>query len=872
DLLPKCDHHNSRVRLTGVEGVTELMTVDQDTVLIDMSGIFKRVLPLLSDRDPLVRQAVLKLFRMVFANGEARKIAGFFPLLSTHLCCAMTHICDDVQQDSLQFFDLLLDKFPMEVTGNMSQLLIQIFIEQISTQAANAGSGASKGRTLVVNPSSRQSSQKVRAKILERLKKLVNAFLERDMIENAPSVDAVPVVFVSEYPTVREPLVPQWVRRMWRSPYLSLDLSSDPNFKDNEYAGMLMLCLLCISPNFKDNEYAGMLMDGEKLQKFMELLLPLLKQCWAEVCPSSSGAHLLDQTDQKLTLKSLPLLTSVVGVLHALVQCWVCLCKHKEKSNSSRKFPLTVSERMHHSQEGQSTKLSTVQVSVLKLNLSIVEIMAAFPAAGRDGSGSLSDTKVWQATLVTFMLDHIGHCSGADLGKTVTSVLQKMFLNFIPSKKLDKLVKRVHSQYSKAHPLSAEKRMYLAVLEALAYDDCSPYKDRLELLHKFFNSLPDLLLQLPRGGVQTAEAVIKIMQRGGRKNCRPFISVIRQNVERLFDAERGVLAASDPSIHEAACHLVYWLFRMDPPSSSQLKLFAQNCRLPQVSVSVAKTLISTLDITFWHLNYDKAVALKPHQPQFMTFLTGIISGHTKEEIEALQLSKPPHVLSLLGIVWNCSSEQLDRHAAIFECCKVRFRGYLKPSVMLGVMQGVWSTKVINVHRWHSVCTAYGILHHWADMVMLALPSGDMAHVDRLPTPEEQHSAKSNEEQEAVESVKLHLHDFARLCLSLAFDIVSVETVGETDAGSPKAEVVQTMWQTVLHVCSASLRMLVMMCQLMTRIVKEGDCERDTLIVIRLTTRLLQTDDLLMECCPTVSAHQWWSDLTYAMDVAFKYMK
>lgn len=170
DLLPKCDHHNSNVRLSGVEGVTELLVADRDTILIEMANIFRRVLPLVSDRDPLIRQAVLKLFRMVFASGQERKIAGFFPLLSTHLCCAMTHICDDVQQDSLKFFDILLDRFPIEVTGNMSQMLIQIFMEQISTQVS-VGKGANKGRTLMINPSSRQSSQKARAKILDRVRK-----------------------------------------------------------------------------------------------------------------------------------------------------------------------------------------------------------------------------------------------------------------------------------------------------------------------------------------------------------------------------------------------------------------------------------------------------------------------------------------------------------------------------------------------------------------------------------------------------------------------------------------------------------------------------------------------------------------------------
>lgn len=739
-------------------------------------------------------------------------------------------------------------------------------------------------------------------------------------------------------------MVPPWVNRMWRSPYLSLDTISDTNFKDNEYAAMLT--------------------DAGKLQRFVELLFPLLKQCWAEVCPASAGASHLDRIDQTLSEKSLALLSSVVGVLQSIVECWVRLCQHKEERNLNPKdewfrslffkglkqllmpsFPLAVPERAQPAVDGQGAKMSAAQLSGLKLNLFIVEILASFNAPS---SGQGADGKAWQADMVTYLLDHMSHCSGADLGKVVTTVLRKVFFNFSPSKKLDKLLKRAHVQCSKAHPLSAEKRMYLALFEALAFDDCSPYADRLELMDKFFHSLPHLLLQLPKDSTQTADSVVKIMRRGAQQNCQPFITVLRQNVDKLFDVKKGVLAALDPSIHNTMCHTVYYLFRMDPPSAPQLKLFAQNCRLPQVSVDVAGTLVNSLDIMFWDLNYDKAVVLKEHQPRFMTFLTGLISGHTKEEIGALQQSSTPLISSFLGIVWNCSAEQLDRHADIVQWCLVRFRGYLKSSVMLSVMQGVWTTKVIKVHQWHSITMAYGILHHWADMVTLAFLDSDLAHVDclplletndpahsmddrpqslnplvrgatstvnplvhaatstvstggclqkgvnpssskdRVPLSETEGSICNKETLEAVESVRRHLHDFAHLCLSLAYDVTARETVEEVDLGSPEAQVLKMMWKTVVHACGASLRILVKMCQLLTEVVQAGGrSEKEALTIVRLTTRLLQTQELsavwgkdqgeavqqldslqasVLKCCPTISTRQWWSDFVYAVDI------
>lgn len=223
DLLPLCEHYNAHVRLSGIQGILELITQSPENVLKEIGQIISKISSLLNDKDPLVRRAVLKLFKIIFSYLDSRQISSFFKFLSAHLCCAMTHICDDVQQDSLELFDLMLEMYPSLVIGEMSQL-VTIFVEQISTEV-KTGKEAKAVRTLKVNPSSKLSSNKWRIKVLGRLKKLVDAFLEKLRCENDQTLCkglTNHVIQVQNYPKTRGPLVVPWVCRRWMQPSLSI--------------------------------------------------------------------------------------------------------------------------------------------------------------------------------------------------------------------------------------------------------------------------------------------------------------------------------------------------------------------------------------------------------------------------------------------------------------------------------------------------------------------------------------------------------------------------------------------------------------------------------------------------------------------------
>ena len=143
-------------------GLRELVTAHPETIPGNLSSLVEKVTPLYLDKEGSVRQGTNRFFKVVFENVPAGHIKPFFPILSAHLRCAMTHIQNDIQLDSLHFMDLLLQNYPQLVTCSNNKLL-QCFIDQISRGGKDAGS---KSRQLIVNPNSKITGQRWRMKVL----------------------------------------------------------------------------------------------------------------------------------------------------------------------------------------------------------------------------------------------------------------------------------------------------------------------------------------------------------------------------------------------------------------------------------------------------------------------------------------------------------------------------------------------------------------------------------------------------------------------------------------------------------------------------------------------------------------------------------
>lgn len=106
----------------------------------------------------------------------AERAAPFFPLLSAHLSCAMTHIETGIQEDALKVLDVLLEHYPALLASRPTVLLTN-FLELIShRRSGGSSSGGSKrpqdtkerSWALSVNPSKAVTGQQWRLTVLNR--------------------------------------------------------------------------------------------------------------------------------------------------------------------------------------------------------------------------------------------------------------------------------------------------------------------------------------------------------------------------------------------------------------------------------------------------------------------------------------------------------------------------------------------------------------------------------------------------------------------------------------------------------------------------------------------------------------------------------
>lgn len=102
----------------------------------------------------------------------AERVAPFFPLLSAHLSCAMTHIDISIQEDAMKILDVLLEHYPALLAAR-PEVLLTNFLELISHRQSSGGTKKpqdAKGRTwaLSVNPSRAVTSQQWRLSVLLR--------------------------------------------------------------------------------------------------------------------------------------------------------------------------------------------------------------------------------------------------------------------------------------------------------------------------------------------------------------------------------------------------------------------------------------------------------------------------------------------------------------------------------------------------------------------------------------------------------------------------------------------------------------------------------------------------------------------------------
>jgi len=176
DVLGKISHFSNAVRTDGLEGLKELLlgTSAPSLVSANLSSILGALMPVVQDRERKMRKLATACISEVMAHTPASSLAPLHPLLSAHLCCALTHIDPRIQQDALNTLDCLLQQAPNFISDTAA-LLLPNCLDQISAkkQAQGTEKKNTSGPHVAANLSETMSSLQWRLNVLSRIEKIL---------------------------------------------------------------------------------------------------------------------------------------------------------------------------------------------------------------------------------------------------------------------------------------------------------------------------------------------------------------------------------------------------------------------------------------------------------------------------------------------------------------------------------------------------------------------------------------------------------------------------------------------------------------------------------------------------------------------------
>ncbi|XP_059478820.1 testis-expressed protein 10 homolog [Neocloeon triangulifer] len=254
DLLSRCGHHNTSMRVEALNGLLELASSHGETLVQNLCSFVSKCAQLCIDKESAVRKESLKLLNFILTAVSAEKLEPFLSELVSYLTVGLSHLYREIQEDSLLMLDAILAAAPLLVARAAPKLL-PAFLDQISIRK----NSVAPERTLSMNLQSSNTSTRWRIKVLGRLHALLMASSElspRKEQENHPR--GLYLVNPTEY---NIPIAPYG----WEKPCIIPSIFSTGT-------GILV--------------EQDLFSNADKMKGYVNVLMPLLFETWVEVGPS----------------------------------------------------------------------------------------------------------------------------------------------------------------------------------------------------------------------------------------------------------------------------------------------------------------------------------------------------------------------------------------------------------------------------------------------------------------------------------------------------------------------------------------------------------------------------------------------------------
>ncbi|KAM6967337.1 testis-expressed protein 10 homolog [Aplochiton taeniatus] len=683
DLLSQLHHYSGSVKQSALVGLKELLTLHPSQLEEHLSRLLSEVAAVFTDKDANVRLAATRLLRFISQCVPADRAAPFFPLLSAHLSCAMTHIEAGIQEDAMKVLDVLLEHYPALLAARPA-LLLTNFLELISHR--RSGGGARKGQeakgsswSLSVNPNRALTGQQWRLTVLLRLGRFLQAVVEERPVEEGNAPGPTEGLFGASGEGGLTPLDLNWEELTYSK--AGVQVYENSGAKPAPHSTFKLRPE--VDPGTGVGEELG---SPEAVQSFAATLVPLLLEVWVEASTNDSPWGASDNS-HLLTQDTMTLMYQVLTILQLLRR----LAPQKEhqdtldawfrneylghfKQHFMKNFPYGAQDaprfkrKVDLKRSKQLPVIPGATVEPLALNVMLCQVMVSL--SQRQGHDQEPDAD-WLMPLRAFVKETLS--SGAKLSNrylhTLLDTVWKMVLTQKSRAVTEDLLLAVNVYYQQRN-LNLQTRTLLLSFYSRLYlqEQGHAHIARSKMLGRWLAALPVQLAQLGHRNPALSSHLLLAMQAAASRGNKDLLNSLQANACRLYDPQEGSVVLLPADSQQRLVQLLYFLPAM---SQALLANLSRCCTAGRISAGLAASLIRIIhlrsSLSGWAAGTQE-VAL--HDVDYISFLFSTLTGFSSDELATLQEAGddsvlPPSPLSPLSL-YPTPLEQFTHHWDVVE--------------------------------------------------------------------------------------------------------------------------------------------------------------------------------------------------------------
>ncbi|XP_075212358.1 testis-expressed protein 10 homolog isoform X2 [Lycorma delicatula] len=283
ELVSRLNHHNLGMRQDALSGLKQVVEFyPEEALKRHLPELLEAAANLTIDRETVIRKDALKLLSAVLSQVTVDEMLPLFPVLSSYLVCAMTHIVAAVREDSLKLLDTLLGCAPQLVASQVDVLLPR-FLDLISHKSGDS-------RVLSLHLEGKITTEKWRARVFYRLKKLLEAVKNYSYkrVPNEGQINKESGIKILKWTKDDKNFFPLYTDIYFQP--ATLNLGKIGSFSPDQ---------------FKQSKL--------KTQEYSEILIPLLLATFLEVAPFKKDNN--SQNQHQIPIEGAILLQCIVDII-----------------------------------------------------------------------------------------------------------------------------------------------------------------------------------------------------------------------------------------------------------------------------------------------------------------------------------------------------------------------------------------------------------------------------------------------------------------------------------------------------------------------------------------------------------------------------